>query len=82
VAAVFLDVPGVSRRHARIVVTDTEAFLEDLGSKNGTKLGEQLVTSRVALRDGDPIEIGPIVIVYHASASGLSTETIARSTRR
>ena len=35
-AAVALDSPSVSRRHARIVVTASLATLEDLGSKNGT----------------------------------------------
>lgn len=78
IAEVFLDATGVSRRHARILVSDTEAVLEDLGSKNGTKLREQPVPSRIALHDGDTIAIGPIVVVYHASASGISTETVTR----
>jgi hypothetical protein len=30
------------------------------------------------LHDGDTIAIGPIVVVYHASASGISTETVTR----
>ena len=35
-ATVFIDDRSVSRRHARIVVYDEDATLEDLGSKNGT----------------------------------------------
>jgi DNA-binding winged helix-turn-helix (wHTH) protein len=81
IAPVFLDVAGVSRRHARIVVSDGEAMLEDLGSKNGTRLRDQPVTGATRLRDGDSIEIGPVVVVYHVSASGISTETVERTPR-
>lgn len=74
-AAIHLDVAGVSRRHARILVRDREAILEDLGSKNGTAVRDQLVSRGVVLQDGDPIEIGPVVVVYRSAASGLSTDT-------
>src|SRR4030095_10064899 len=41
-----LDSPSVSRRHARISISGTEVVLEDLGSKNGTFLGgEQISTA-------------------------------------
>jgi DNA-binding winged helix-turn-helix (wHTH) protein len=74
-AAVCLGLAGVSRRHARVVVADDTAILEDLGSKNGTKVGGRVVRSAVALRDGDQIQIGPSVLVYRMAESGLSTET-------
>ena len=35
-AAIRIDAGGVSRHHARIVVSGDEARVEDLGSKNGT----------------------------------------------
>jgi pSer/pThr/pTyr-binding forkhead associated (FHA) protein len=73
---VLLDVSGVSRRHAQIVVAERDAALEDLGSKNGTRVGERLVTGKVVLHDGDRILAGPVLIVYHASASGISTDTV------
>ena len=75
-AAIFLDVAGVSRRHCQILVSERGAVLEDLGSKNGTKVGDEPATGEVALRDGDQIHIGPAIVIYHASASGISTETI------
>jgi DNA-binding winged helix-turn-helix (wHTH) protein len=77
-AAVLLDVPGVSRRHARIVVSERGAVLEDLGSKNGTTIGAQPLAGSVALRDGDQIHVGPALVIFHASASGISTETVSR----
>jgi hypothetical protein len=82
-SAICLDANGVSRRHARIVVGSHDARLVDLGSKNGTSVGEDDVgTDPVTLHDGDRIHIGPIVIVYHVSASGISTETQSRPRRR
>jgi DNA-binding winged helix-turn-helix (wHTH) protein len=75
-AAVVLDAKGVSRRHAQVVVGARGAVLEDLGSKNGTRVGDATVTESVALRDGDEIRIGPVVLVYHASESKLPTDTL------
>jgi DNA-binding winged helix-turn-helix (wHTH) protein len=75
-STVWLDVPGVSRRHARIVVDPQAASIEDLESKNGTTLREQMVTGPSPLHDGDRIQVGPILVVFHASASGFSTTTL------
>ena len=75
-AGVLIDVAGVSRRHAQIVVGERGSVLEDLGSKNGTKVRETPVKGKVVLTDGDRIQVGPVLIIYHASASGMSTETI------
>ncbi|HYM60652.1 MAG TPA: FHA domain-containing protein [Thermoanaerobaculia bacterium] len=57
-AAVRIDAPGISRHHARIIVSDGRAFIEDLGSKNGTFVRRQRVRGRVELRDGDEIRLG------------------------
>lgn len=74
-ATVHLDAGGVSRRHACIVIDGSEAILEDLGSKNGTTLRGKLITKPTALRDGDEIRVGPVLIVYRSSERGVSTET-------
>jgi DNA-binding winged helix-turn-helix (wHTH) protein len=75
-ATVHLNVAGISRRHARIVVTGTQTVLEDLQSKNGTLVNDVPATKPLLLHDGDRIQFGPVVVVYRASASGVSTETI------
>jgi DNA-binding winged helix-turn-helix (wHTH) protein len=80
--AILLDVAGVSRRHARIVVSKRGAILEDLGSKNGTRIGDTLVTGTVALHDGDAIHVGPVPIIYHTAASGISTDTVPFPVRK
>jgi DNA-binding winged helix-turn-helix (wHTH) protein len=76
-SAVCLDVASVSRRHARIAITQAGAQLEDLQSKNGTKVGEVMVASPVALQNGDRIRIGTVPLTYRTCAEGLSTETHA-----
>jgi DNA-binding winged helix-turn-helix (wHTH) protein len=77
-SVLLLDVRGVSRRHARIVIAGAEAQLEDLGSKNGTVLRGSPVTGPAALRDGDSILIADALLQYRVSDSGVSTETINR----
>ena len=81
-AAIHVDSSGVSRRHARIVVSGGTTSLEDLASKNGTLLNDVAVAGRVALHDGDRIQLGGTVILFKASTSGMSTDTIVPLTRR
>jgi DNA-binding winged helix-turn-helix (wHTH) protein len=63
-ARVWLDSPSVSRRHARIRVEDAGATLEDLGSKNGTRVGTDAVTSATPLRDGDQVHFGSVAVTF------------------
>jgi DNA-binding winged helix-turn-helix (wHTH) protein len=80
-SAVCLDEAGVSPRHARIVVGERGALLEDLGSKNGTSVGKIPVTGQVPLQDGDQLHVGPNVIIYHASATRRDGEHLATERR-
>jgi DNA-binding winged helix-turn-helix (wHTH) protein len=73
--AVRIDAPGVSRRHARIVVTEHQVTLEDLGSKNGTYLHEERLQAPVALRDGDTFRLGRLLIVFRNTPKAGSTRT-------
>ena len=56
VAALWIDHPSVSRRHARVVVQNGKATLEDLKSKNGTHVNGKEVQGRARLtrRRRDP----------------------------
>jgi DNA-binding winged helix-turn-helix (wHTH) protein len=74
-AAVTLSSPTVSRRHARITIDGDTATLEDLGSKNGTYLRGQTVTSPATLSDGDQIRIGAFELTFRSLVSPGSTET-------
>lgn len=73
--AVRIDSAKVSRQHARVVVTDRTASVEDLGSKNGTFVRGRRITGAVELTDGDEICVGPVLLVFRLSSAGGSTET-------
>jgi len=75
-AAIQIDSPGVSRHHARIVVTRGEATLEDLGSKNGTDLNGKRITTPCRICDGDEIRLGAIVLTFRISSPISPTETV------
>jgi DNA-binding winged helix-turn-helix (wHTH) protein len=68
-AAVTIDAPIVSRRHARIVVTKGLARIEDLGSKNGTFVADERITGPTPLRDGDEIRVGDFSLVFHETSA-------------
>jgi DNA-binding winged helix-turn-helix (wHTH) protein len=84
---VWIDAPGVSRRHASILVATgretATAAIEDLGSTNGTFVDGRRVTKAVTLDDGDAIKIGDATLTFHAwSAAGAPTKKIGRGGRR
>jgi pSer/pThr/pTyr-binding forkhead associated (FHA) protein len=58
---------SLSRRHMKIsVVAHGEATATDLGSRNGVYCNNLAVES-VALRDGDSLRLGNIVILFRAA---------------
>jgi diguanylate cyclase (GGDEF)-like protein len=63
-AAVQIDSPEVSRRHARIYVAEAGFFVEDLGSRNGTFLNGQPVERPMPLTDGDKLGFGGCVFRF------------------
>jgi DNA-binding winged helix-turn-helix (wHTH) protein len=75
-AAISIDARGVSRHHARILVSHGEATVEDLGSKNGTHLNDSLVTTPARLSDGDEIRLGTISLTYRMALPASLTETV------
>lgn len=50
--------PSVSRRHARLVISAQGVVLEDLGSMNGTFVGDRRINASTTVQDGDEIRIG------------------------
>jgi DNA-binding winged helix-turn-helix (wHTH) protein len=74
-AGIRLDSSNVSRRHAQVVIDDEGARLEDLGSKNGTLLGERPLDGARALRDGDRFTIGGLTLTYRKLLTGATTDT-------
>ena len=75
---VWLDVPGVSRRHAiiRVNSSNRRVMLEDLGSTNGTFVRRAPVDGEVALTDGDLVRVGTVDLTVRFWATERATETI------
>ncbi|MFC7500895.1 FHA domain-containing protein FhaB/FipA [Nocardioides sp. CPCC 206347] len=61
-AAIRLDDDYVSTRHARIVSSGGQWYVEDLGSTNGTYIGSQRLTQPVPVGLGSQIRIGKTIV--------------------
>ena len=72
-ALVWIDDALVSRRHARIVIDETGAVLEDLDSKNGTYLREERIEAPRKLADEDLVTIGPASMIFRVLEQTAST---------
>ena len=75
-AAIRIDSGGVSRHHARIVVSGNQACVEDLGSKNGTFVDGKPVTSTCLLMDGHEIRVGLMALRFRVAPPTQATETM------
>jgi class 3 adenylate cyclase len=70
----------VSRRHAMIHSQAGEFWLVDLGSRNGTQVGERRIFQPVRLRDGDRIRIGSEMFIFHQPGTRGLSESLTQST--
>ena len=76
---VRIERPGVSRRHALICLQGERATLTDLGSKNGTFVGERRVGGPTLLKDGDELRLGLRATLVFRRGAADDTETEASS---
>ena len=72
---VWLDSASVSRHHARITIDGTRVTVEDLNSKNGTRVRGNEITAPFKLADGDEIRFGSIAVTFRVWAGGEVTKT-------
>lgn len=79
---IYLDAPKVSRRHARITIAAARATIEDLGSKNGTFVGDERVDRSRPIGHGDVITIGSVKLTITALRMPSSTETEGTASTR
>jgi pSer/pThr/pTyr-binding forkhead associated (FHA) protein len=61
---------SVSRQHARIIVDDRCAIIDDLKSRNGCRVNGKRITGPTELSEGDRIRIGTQELVF-----GTTSET-------
>ena len=53
----YIPITSVSRQHAQIVRVNDRFYIEDLKSRNGTKVNDSQISGRVELQDKDQIQI-------------------------
>ena len=75
-ATIRIDSPSVSRYHARILVSDGVATLEDFQSKNGTYLNGTRLPASAALSDGNEIRLGKVVLTFRVTSTTSPTATV------
>ncbi|WP_322920682.1 FHA domain-containing protein FhaB/FipA [Nocardioides renjunii] len=61
-AAIKLDDDYVSTRHARVVASGDEWFVEDLGSTNGTYVGPVRITQPTTIGIGTQVRVGKTIL--------------------
>ena len=74
-AIAWIDDSSVSRRHARILIGEGSAQLEDLQSKNGTYLSGARIDEPVELHDGEEIRLGSACLTFRVFSGAGSTAT-------
>jgi DNA-binding winged helix-turn-helix (wHTH) protein len=71
-----IDARGVSRHHARILVSGDAATIEDLGSKNGTYVNGSRITAPAPLSEGDEIGLGAVTVTFRTVSFANPTDTM------
>ena len=68
--SIVLSDASISRQHAQIFFREDAFWIEDLGSKNGTKVGTKRIESPTRLNPGDHLQLGNIHVVFSGKGEG------------
>jgi serine phosphatase RsbU (regulator of sigma subunit)/pSer/pThr/pTyr-binding forkhead associated (FHA) protein len=79
---IVIDVGAVSRHHCRVFSEGLDFYVEDLRSRNGTFVNDQLLDAQHTLRHGDRIRVCDVVFSYLANDSPVPSATIDESSSR
>lgn len=63
---------SVSRQHARLFSREDTWWVEDLGSKNGTKVNGNLIEGPKRLKQGDGLQVGSFQLVFSSESASAS----------
>jgi pSer/pThr/pTyr-binding forkhead associated (FHA) protein len=61
--------PFVSNRHCTLWLRGSAAFVQDMGSTNGTMVNGERIAGERELRDGDRLQVGPLVFHVRIEAA-------------
>jgi adenylate cyclase len=80
-ATIRLDDNGISRQHATIRREGRLYWITDLGSANGSFVNDVALSSSRALRNGDRIQLGTLMLLFEQDDSGSTQELIGGKTQ-
>ena len=80
-ATIRLDDNGISRQHATIRREGRLYWVTDLGSANGSFVNDVALSSSRALRNGDRIQLGTLMLLFEQDDSGSTQEIIGGKTQ-
>ncbi len=66
--------PEISRRHCRLIQEGDEWWIEDLGSRSGTRTNGVTIEGKQALHPGDRISLGPVLLDVALPPKRVSSE--------
>lgn len=75
-----IDDPLVSRSHARIIISDAGAFIEDAGSRNGIRVNGKTIKGTTPLTDGARFRIGTQELMFRTLEEAALAPPRRRST--
>jgi DNA-binding NtrC family response regulator len=78
VRKLFLGVPDgrISKLHARVRRVGDGFVIEDLGSKNGSRVQGSPLSGPMTLHDGDVIEVGHTFLVFRVAVTTRATDAV------
>ncbi|MCG8418232.1 MAG: sigma 54-interacting transcriptional regulator [Proteobacteria bacterium] len=79
-STVHIDSERVSRNHARLVREGDRFTVEDLGSRNGTRVNGDKIEQSTRVSSGDEISIGSIMAVVSITSSMVRHRSIGSTT--
>lgn len=61
----------LSRRHCQFTFEGGQLYVEDMGSRNGTRVNDELIRGKVKLEDGDRITVGnhELKVIFPAAST-------------
>ena len=65
----------VSARHARLTYHHGQWWVEDLGSTNGTRLNQEMLTQPTVLTSGDEVCLGQTTLTVNLATDSLVSST-------
>ena len=68
-AAIFIDEPSVSRKHAKIFSVNDQVTIEDLSSSNGTYINDQKIQQKTVINNGDMVRLGAILLKFFSASN-------------